>query len=85
MSFDPALSRLYFCDARPAFEGLACFTHNPDTGGISIKGEVAILHILSVITALPHYVSRVEGYSPTSQRTYLNDNFGALLSSEVVH
>ena len=33
VSYDPALSRLYFCDARPAFEGLACFTHNPDTGG----------------------------------------------------
>jgi len=67
VSYDPALSRLYFCDARPAFEGLACFTHNPDTG---------------VITALPHYVCKVEGYSPASLRTYLNDNLGALLSSE---
>ena len=46
---------------------------------------VAILRIISVITALPHYVSRVEGYSPASLRTYLNDNFGALLTSEVVY
>ena len=52
----------------------------------SSDNENSLLAILiSVITALPHYVSRVEGYSPASLRTYLNDNYGALLSSEVVY
>ena len=45
--------------------------------------EKLSLITISVITALPHYVSKVEGYSPSSLRTYLNDNLGALLSSEV--
>ena len=36
-----------------------------------------------VITALPHYVSRIDGYSPSDLRTYLNDNLGALISSQV--
>jgi len=67
VSYDPALLKLYFCDAKPTSVGLACFTHDPSTG---------------VITALPHYVSRIDGYSPSDLRTYLNDNLGALISSE---
>ena len=52
-------------------------------GYVFQANEKLSLIIISVITALPHYVSKVEGYSPSSLRTYLNDNLGALLSSEV--